>query len=302
MMSNLDKSEELIRKHLEKRLNKTDRVIAKQYARLLKDMRNELIKYYEKYEQGGILTYAEMAKFERLNKFKKYIIDLLAGSYKELRKTLHEVLEETYLDGYYLTAWAVETDTLSKLAYSAVAPNTITAMIENPISGLTLTERLQKNRSVVIYTVQQELVQGLVQGESYGTMANRIKTVLGNDTAKAMRVARTEAHRVMESSKLDSAVHANKNGVIMTKEWNNRSDERSRPTHKEADGQKVPVDKDFKIGSAVGPAPGQLSGGAKENVNCGCFVTYSIETVKKPDAKDLDGMVFDTWMNERAKV
>lgn len=300
-MSNLDKSNELIEKYLKQRLNKVDKVIAKQYARLLKDIRDELVKYYEKYEQGGVLTYAEMAKFDRLTKFKVYINELLKSNYKELKKTLFNELESMYLDGYYLTAWAIETDTLSRLAYSVVKPEVITAMIENPISGLTLSETLEKNRTNIIYKIQQELTQGLVQGETYTTMSKRLKTALEGDTSKAMTIAKTECHRVMESSKLDSTIHAHKNGVIMTKQWNNRSDERSRPAHKAADGQKVAVDDMFTIGSVKGMAPGQL-GRASDDINCGCFLTYSVETVKKPDVKELDGMVFNTWMKERVKV
>ena len=301
-MADLDKTQEQIQKYLEQRLNKTERVIAKQYAVLLEDIRLELTKLYEKYEVGGKLTYAEMAKYDRMKRFLEYINELLILNYKDMRKAIVALLGETYLQGYYMMGWALETATLSKLAYSAVPAATITAMINNPITGLTLNDRLNKNRADIVYRIQQEITQGLVQGESYGTMAKRLKTSLEGDVNKALRIVRTEAHRVNESAKLDSAVHANKNGIIMLKSWKNRMDERSRPSHKAANGQTVAVEKDFKVGSARGSAPGQLSGGAKENVNCACVVTYEIKTVKKPDAKDLDGMVFDTWMKERVKA
>jgi hypothetical protein len=307
-MKNLNKSAEEIERLIDKLVKDSQRDIAKQYAITLNEIRQELAKLYEKYETGGVLTYAEMAKYDRLRKFLKQIDRLLDTRYKSLKKLIYDVLGESYLDGYYLTAWAVETDTLSRLAYSVVAAEVITAMIENPISGLTLSQRLEKNRAAIVYSIQQEITRGLVKGESYRTMANRIKGALEGDTVKAMRIVRTEAHRVKESAKLDAAIHANKNGVILMKEWNTMQDERVRPgvgkksgaNHRMLDGKKIPVEKDFVGKLGKGPAPGQL-GHASEDIHCRCFLTYSVEKVEKPDAKKLEGMAFDQWKKERLR-
>lgn len=304
MGKNLNKTAETINRALGQLLKKSDRAIAKQYANTLNEIRKELSKLYEKYEINGKLTYAEMAKYDRLTKFIKEIDYLLTTNYKEQKSVIYDVLGESYLDGFYLTAWALETDTLSKLAYSVVTPETITDMIENPIYGLTLSDRLEKNRTNIIYTIQQEITQGLVKGESYGNMVKRLKTALEGDTTKAMRIARTEAHRVSESSKLDSAVHANQNGVIMMKEWNSVEDQRvrhfSKANHRTLNGTKIPVDENFKQGNAEGPGPGQM-GSASQDINCRCFLTYSVEKVEKVDANELDGMTFETWKKERLK-
>lgn len=300
-MKNLNKTPEMIEKLVNRRVKKGERDIVKRYAILLNEARKELAKLYEKYEVAGKLTYAEMAKYDRLRKFMDYISWLLGVAYKDAKKIVYDILGESYLDGYYLTAWAVETDTLSRLSYSAVRPEVITAMIENPITGLTLSQRLEKNRAAIIYTIQQEITQGLVQGESYRQMAKRIKGALENDTVKAMRIVRTEAHRAVESGKHDAAEHAHKNGVVMYKVWNTVHDQRVRDRHRLLDSKKVPVDQDFKLGTITGKAPGQMSGGASMNVNCRCFLTYSVERIEKVDAKELEGMAFETWKKERLK-
>lgn len=300
-MANLDKINELIEKLVNKLVKMGEREIVKRYALLLSEIRQELAKLYEKYEIDGKLTYAEMAKYDRLRKFIEYIDYLLTVAYKDVKKNIYDVLAMLYEEGYYHTAWAIETDTLSRLSYSAVPAETIKAMIESPITGLTLSQRLEKNRAAIIYTIQQEVTQGLVQGETYKQMAKRIKGALENDTVKAMRIVRTEAHRAVESGKHDAAEHAHKNGVVMYKVWNTVEDGRVRASHKLLDGMKVPVDKEFKKGSIHGMVPGQLSGGAKENVNCRCFLTYSVERIEKPDAKELEGMAFETWKKERLK-
>jgi len=299
-MANLDKINELIEKLVNKLVKTGEREIVKRYALLLSEIRHELAKLYEKYEIGGKLTYAEMAKYDRLRKFIEYIDYLLTIAYKDVRKTVYDVLGESYLDGYYLTAWAVETDTLSRLSYSAVRPEVITAMIENPITGLTLSQRLEKNRAAIIYTIQQEITQGLVQGETYKQMAKRIKGALENDVTKAMRIVRTEAHRAVESSKHDAAEHAHKNGVVLLKEWNSMQDQRVRDRHKHLDGTKIPVDEDFKIGTDRAKAPG-LFLRPENSINCRCFLSYSVERIEKVDAKELEGMAFETWKKERLK-
>lgn len=300
-MANLDNSEERLRKYLERKLKGTDKTIARNYANILREIRKELSKLYEKYEIDGKLTYAEMAKFDRLKKFNLFINELLTLQYKDMKKVVYDFLGDAYQEGYYMTGWAIETDTLSKLRYSAVNAETITAMIENPITGLVLSERLIKNKQNIIYTIQQELTQGLVQGETYGTMAKRLKVALENDAMKAMRIARTEGHRVIESAKHDSVEHASKNGIVMMKEWNSSEDERVRrgkSNHRKLNGVKVSIEKEFDDGLSRGKAPGQLPA-AGSSINCRCFLTYEVVTVKKPDAKDLDGMVFDTWKRER---
>jgi SPP1 gp7 family putative phage head morphogenesis protein len=299
-MENLKKIQELIEKIAEKRTKMGEREIVKRYALLLSEIRQELAKLYEKYEIGGKLTYAEMAKYDRLRKFIEYIDYLLTIAYKDVKKTVYDVLAALYEEGYYYTAWAIETDTLSRLAYSAVPASTITAMIENPITGLTLSQRLEKNRAAIIYTIQQEITQGLVKGETYKQMATRIKGALENDATKAMRIVRTESHRAVESSKHDAAEHAHNNGVVMLKEWNSMQDQRVRDRHEKLDGKKIPIDAEFRIGSDKAKAPG-LFLRPENSINCRCFLTYSVERIEKVDAKELEDMTFEQWKKERLK-
>lgn len=303
-MANLNKTPEQINRALGQRIKGSDRAIAKRYAVMLNEVRAELASLYEKYEVGGVLTYAEMAKYDRLNKFTGKVNGLLKTNYADIKDTIYDVLGESYKDGFYMTAWAVETDTLSKLAYSAVSSATITKAIENPISGLKLNQRLEKNRSEIVYKIQQEVTQGLVKGETYGTMAARLKETFEDDVGKAMGIVRTEGHRVTEAAKFDSAEHATRNGIIMTKTWNSSEDSRVRSTskanHAELNGTTIPMDENFSQGSGLGPCPGQM-GAPEHDIRCRCFATYAVERIGKPDAQELENMTFETWQEERIR-
>lgn len=302
----MEKTEAELQKRLERILNEKDKSIALSYARVLNELRAELAKLYEKYEKEGKLSYVEMARHNQLKQLFLHIGEILSDCTDNTRDVLEELFGETYLEGFYRTAWAIETEALCALGYPAVTSNVIKKMLNNKIQGLTLNERLERNRKKIIHTIQTEITQGLVKNETYGMMAKRLKKTLEGDAVKAMRIVRTEVHRVQEKAKHDAAEHANNSGVVMVKKWNNRMDERSRPTHRAADGQTVAMDEDFKVGSAIGSTPGELSGGAKENVNCACFLTYEILEVQKPTDKRLADVTFKEWKekfdNDKMKV
>lgn len=55
-----------------------------------------------------------------------------------------------------------------------VRPEVLKAAVENPVTGLTLFDRLEKHRADIIYNIKQEIGIGLQNGDRYSTMARRI--------------------------------------------------------------------------------------------------------------------------------
>lgn len=302
-MADFKKRMETINRRIGQKVKKGEREVFRDYARILTEIRSMLAGQFEKFEKGEKLSYQEMAKHDRLKKFMKEVNRSLEINYSGVAKKMDEMLADVYLDGYYLTAWSIEAEAKAKLGYVSVSPETLTAMTENPISGLTLNERLERNRSNIIYSIQQEVTQGLQKNETYSSMAKRLKKTLEGDAKKAMRIVRTEGHRVQESAKHDAADHANKNGVVMMKEWNTLEDSRVRTKnadHEKLNNKKIELDGEFSDGLGVGPAPGQL-GAAGSDINCRCFLTYSVEKVERPNHEELAKMNFETWEKERLK-
>lgn len=303
-MASFDEVMKTINRRIGQLLKGGEKDVAKKYAKALTEIRSILAKQYDKYEQGGELTLAEMLKHDRLKKMIQEINFLLKTHYKDIYKQMEKILGGAYEDGFYMTAWAVETETKTKLGYTSVRPETMQAMINNPVAGLTLNERLEQMRVNIIYKIQQEVTQGLHKNETYSTMAKRLKLALEGDTVKAMRIVRTEGHRVQESAKHDAASHAHSNGVVMMKQWNSLEDSRVRATknanHRILDKVKIKQDQSFQGLGGYGPAPGQM-GSASEDINCRCFLTYEVTEIQKPQYKDLENMAFDAWKKERLK-
>lgn len=296
----------LINRRIGQLIKKAERAIARQYAKTLVEIRALMAEQYEKYEQNGKLTLEEMLKYDRLNKMNKRINWLLAVNHKEVSKQMTKVLGEVYKEGYYLTAWGVETTTRTKLGYASVRPEALAAMLKNPIAGLTLNARLERNRATIVYQIQQQVTQGLQNNETYSKMAKRLKKELQDDVKKATTIVRTEGHRVQESAKHDAAEHANKNGVVMGKQWNTLEDERVRPSkgklgtanHRQLNNKIIEMDELFDDGLSKGPAPGLLPA-AGSSINCRCFLTYTILRIEKPQHKELEKMAFKEWQKVR---
>lgn len=301
----MDKWEEVqkrIDRSFAQRLTGTDKDIARQFSRSLNQIRAAMSVLYEKYEKDGVLTYSEMAKYDRLTNFLTEVNSLLTFNYRELYKVVYEVLGWTYAESWDLTAWAIETDAKAKLGYGSASADQIAAMLNNPVRGLTLKESLEKARQNIIWTIQQQVTQGLAAGETYRAMMDRLKPALDNDATKAMRVVRTEGHRVQEGAKIEAAQKADGQGVRMLKTWRTSKDQRVRHTskanHRKLEGKTIPVDEDFIGISGRGKAPSHLHAAA-EDINCRCFLQYTVDRVEKATYNDIEQLSFDKWRQER---
>jgi len=119
-------------------------------------------------------------------------------------------------------------------------------------------------RAEIIRAVEE----GLRSDDPPAVVQKRIKDVYdGLKGYRANRIARTETLRGTNFGTYEAY---RQSGVVAAKEWLAALDERTRPTHADADGQVVPVDKPFNVGGTNMMYPGDPAGGASETCNCRC--------------------------------
>lgn len=275
-----------------------ERQVMKYYARQLRAMRSRLADVFDKYFQQGKLDYSEIQKYGRLNKLEQSLIEDIKKLYEDDGKLIRQTLREVYEQAYYRTAWAVETETRARLGYSAVDPKTVQLSIQNPFTGLTLNDRLERNRTNIIFRLKEELTRGFVDGDTYPQISKRIREILEGDAVKAIRIVRTESTRIYNAAQYDSILHAQSQGIQMTKTWISSRDSRVRDSHQRLDGVTVPIDQPFEIDGDRGMFPGDFS--RPENViNCRCAVKYNVVAINKPQHGNLADTSFDEWLAER---
>jgi SPP1 gp7 family putative phage head morphogenesis protein len=261
---------------------------------------------YKKYSVNGVLSYSDMTKYHRLDSMLTEIngeLKILTGI---TAKTTKQAAMTSYMESYYRTGFIMEKTSMAKLSYTLLDPKVIQASVENPISGLKLSEILQKNRTEVVRNIKTNITQGLIQGESYPKMARRISDTLDKDNVKAMRVVRTEVHRNTQQGALASAEHASKLGLELEYVWVANLDDRTRDAHALADGQVAKVVDGMPVFTLVdgvtANAPG-MTGVAHHDINCRCILQTRLKKYK-PEFRRIkgEGVVpyknYDEWAKE----
>lgn len=308
MKSNLEKYLFELRRIEEHRTAGVEKKIRKLYKKVLRKLKQEIADLYLNYSEDGILDYSMLyragidARF--LDEVDLQLNDICSQERQEIRKLVEDTYTHCYqgmADCVNSAAGDVETVKKSLASIRAVRPEIIAAAVNNPIHGLTLNERLERKRGNVIYNIKKHITVGLSNGDRFETIANRVAGEVEGDYKKAIRIVRTEAHRVREQGFHDSAEDIDKtlrngnSGMVLTKTWRTMQDERVRPNrryktkkgwrtgrpgkynHQKMDGVTIPINEEFALPSgARTKAPGQ-SGVAGEDINCRCYLSYALK-------------------------
>lgn len=263
-----------------KRLAGIERELTNNYRKTYKSMRSVFGEIYERYEVDGVLTYPEMQKYNRFKQMQGVLHDDLKEMYSINNKELTDSMNVEYKDQYFRSGYAIEKELQAKLSYIPLDEVRISAAIQNPIDGLTLDERFVRDRLNIESKINQEVTRGLVKGQSYGKTMQGIKTVLGQDASKAIRIANTETHRINSVGRLASFEHADKLGVDTKKVWVSTLDGKTRSAHQSLDGVAIGLDDDFNSSAGgSGKAPG-LMGNAADDINCRCTIRVELAGIK----------------------
>lgn len=309
---NLDYLLAQVRRIEEHREKGTEAKIRKNYQEILKELRHYLADTYSQYAEDDKLTYEILQRHSRYARFldevEKKINDLSPETKRLIRSTVEQVYEHTY-NGMIDAVQDRAQDVVSGLKGCTQA--ILRRAVENPVSKLTLNDRLEKHRKEIIYDIKQAIMVGLMNGDRYSTMAGRIKQSVDGSYKKAIRISRTETHRVREAGNLDAArsvQEALSSGNVplqMMKVWKTMKDERVRPAkqkgrnkqydHRKMDGVAVKIDEEFILPSgAKTMAPGQ-SGVAGEDINCRCYLSYELRKVDEESVKQTGGKQYTPY-------
>lgn len=296
------------------RTEEAEKGIRRTYKKVLKEMQHFLADEYVKYAKNDSLTYAmlqqqnEYANF--MDTIQKKVDDILPTVQREIKR----VVEETYRNAYNGMIKAVETaNTAEELhinlkGIEACRPEVIKRAVENPVSGLTLKDRLEKNRKNVVYDIKQQIGVGLANGDRYTTMAERVSECLDGDYQKAVRVVRTETHRVEEAGNLDASLameeELNLAGMATTKTWVTMDDVRVRhgkkANHVKMEGKTIPINEMFDLGRGIKTMSPGNSGDAANDIHCRCFLAYDLEELSDIE-KSLEEQINEDgydWLND----
>ena len=253
------------------------RDLAREYATGLRAVRQEIGVIYDRYAAAdGTLSHADMTRYNRLRTLEKSIAGELGALTGKTAKLTRAGLGKIHEEGYYRTAFDLETGVKAKLAFGKLDSKAVQASVQNPISGLTLNERLARDRAAIILNCKATITQGIIRGSSYPEMSRELKRVFEGDLVKARRVVATEAHRVKEQARAEAIDHAVEQGVKLIKIWVATIDGSTRDDHADMDGREADADGLFWIDGLSAEYPGGF-GDPAQDINCRCTVRTEIQ-------------------------
>ncbi|MDY3661748.1 MAG: phage minor head protein [Ruminococcus bovis] len=147
--------------------------------------------------------------------------------------------------------------------------NQVVKAVQKTGDDFKLSEKLGGNTKELKKQVKSELQRGFASALPYETIARSISDYGQADLNRSMRIARTEGHRIQTEAKLDCMNNAKKKGANIVKQWDSTLDGRTRPEHKQLDGQIREIDENFEVDGYSAQGPGGF-GDPYMDCNCRC--------------------------------
>jgi SPP1 gp7 family putative phage head morphogenesis protein len=115
--------------------------------------------------------------------------------------------------------------------------------------------------------ISGEISRGLSSGQMYSEITRNIASWARIPKNNAVRIARTEAHRIQTKASMNACNKAKTKGADVVKQWDASLDKRTRDSHARVDGEIRELDEKFSNGLMY---PGDPNGAAEEVINCRC--------------------------------
>jgi hypothetical protein len=136
--------------------------------------------------------------------------------------------------------------------------------------------RLVRVPDEVHSVISSTIARGASAGDPIPVIADQVAEVLDTTATprwpnRATVIARTETLGALNAGRADAFVAvAEELEQPFEQQWLATIDHRTRPTHRAADGQRVPVGQSFLVGGAMLSRPGDPLGPGRETIQCRC--------------------------------
>ena len=251
------------------------------YQKALNDINGVIAKLLARKDTENLQAIIYQLKYQRLLKSE------IEGFLNALHTQNYQLIDD-YLKDSYITA---HIGTLFDLQGQGV-PLILPLNQEQMISAITLNSKLSEplynslgyDVEHLKINVVSEISRGIAQRLTYAEMARNLSAKTKLPMKRTFNIARTEGHRIQQEATYNLQARAKEKGAKIFKQWDSTLDRKTRPTHRELDGQIVGVT-DYFHSSGGGKAlyPGGF-GDPKEDCNCRCCLVQVAEWELSDDA------------------
>jgi hypothetical protein len=285
------------------KLNTYEKQISKSLYDALQTMRADMSKIYEKYATNGVLTKADMARYNRYASMEKQMLAAIDPALKANLKVIARLTPEMYNESFFLEAWQIDSESGLRLNYGTINKNAIIEDLANPYDKIAY-ENYPRNAK---QEIRKAINNGLTIGKSLTQMTRDLKKAMNITNTNAMRIIRTEAMTAQNAAANDIYIKADSLGINGDDIWDATRDMKTRPDHGHADGQvKDKKTGMFNLGGEQTPYPGWEGLSAKQRINCRCNHRYQIQGYSPQLMRTRDGGIvpyqpYDEWKKNYGK-
>lgn len=181
-------------------------------------------------------------------------------------ESISEYLTKSYEEGFLGTMYDLHGQGIP-LVFPIDQAQVIEAIQTETNLSTTLYAAMGKDIKDLQKKIAGEISRGLSTGMMYSEIARNIASWARIPKNNAMRIARTESHRIQCKAAYDAQWKAKSKGADVVKQWDSTLDGKTRDSHRKIDGEIKELDEKFSNGLEY---PGDPSGRPEEVINCRC--------------------------------
>lgn len=239
--------------------------LKRQYARALRDINDKI-----RMLQSDELTQSRAYQIQYQKALKAQIEAILDKLQGDEFSSIQDYLSHSYTEAYVGTMYGLHgqgipiiTPIDQRAAVKAVVTDSKLSTNLYAALGYDM-DKLKKH-------VREEITRGLASSLPYDQIARNVSMFSTLPLANAKRIVRTEGHRIQQASTEDALQAAKAKGADVVKQWDASLDGKTRPLHRELDGQIRETDEPFEVNGIKVNIPGAF-GDPSQDCNCRCVV------------------------------
>lgn len=245
--------------------------------------------------------YNQVGRGERWEALQEQIRSRIIYADKHAAAYMNEAVPTAYALAHNWTAYTIELAAMEygladgaaavNVAFNIVNERAVQRLISEGVEFLP--RKVLDDGKVISWCnrkTQSQLLSGIMSGDGVEKLAERFQTIVGMSERSALLNARTAITNAQNAGRQQCAEEAEEMGLSVVKEWRCTLDDKTRETHQQLDGERVPIDEYFSNHLMY---PGDANGDPREIYNCRCTYITIVEGLNEGSAprraRDEDG-------------
>lgn len=263
----MNKWEKEVQQSLLKDEQRVLKVLRMAYADVLRETNDRMADLFARITADPTDS-AAVYQFRYQQQLQEQLEKILDGFADSNYQTISEYLEKSYENGYLGAMYDIHRQGIPVVTPIQQEQVVRAVTLDSPIS-IPMYTRLGNNIAQLKTAIAAEVTRGAASGSMWKDVAARISDKGNVSAYNAMRIARTEGHRIQCAAQMDACRSAREAGADVVKQWDSTMDDRTRETHRQLHGQLRELDAPFEVGGMRAMQPGSF-GRPEEDIHCRC--------------------------------